>query len=86
MRLLDGTEEGRRAKAFEYTGKFIHTHKDYVVLQWTEIARVKALTGDGAPWVTGKRTEEDGIFDQDTTTELSGVANATAKLLSDAGG
>ena len=86
VHLPDGTEEGRRAKSFEYTGKFIHTHKDYVVRQWTEIARVKALTGNGAPWVTGKRTEEDGFFDQDPTTELSGVANATEKLLSDAGG
>ena len=26
VRLPDGTEEGRRAKAFEYTVKFIHTH------------------------------------------------------------
>ena len=49
VRLPYGKEEGRRAKAFEYTGKFIHTHKDYVVRQWTEIARVKALTGDGGP-------------------------------------
>ena len=46
-----------------------------------EIARVRKLTGDGAPWVTGRRTEEDGVFDEDPVSELKGIGDEKAKIL-----
>ena len=79
--LADGTEEGRRGKAFDYTGRVVLTHKDFVLRQQTEIARVRSLTGDGLPWVTGRRNKEDGIFDQDAVTVLHGIGDEKARVL-----
>ena len=42
---------------------------------------MKTLEGDDAPWVTGKRTAEDGIFDEDPLTKLAGAGEATATIL-----
>ena len=81
MLLPDGTVEGRRAKAFEYTDRCVLTQKDFELRIKTEIARVRSLQGDGAPWVTGHRTQEDGIFEEDPLTKLSGVGNKTAEIL-----
>ena len=77
----DGTVEGRRCAALEYTDRFVLTHEDFFVRIKTEIGRVKTLEGEGAPWVTGKRTEEDGIFDEDPLTKLAGAGDATATIL-----
>ena len=79
--LPDGTLEGRRAVALEYTNRVVLTHKDFWFRIQTEIARVKALSGDGAPWVTGKRTNGDGIFDEDPVSKLSGAGEKTAGIL-----
>ena len=73
----DGMVEGRRCAALEYTDRFVLTHEDFSVRMKTEVGRVKTLEGDGAPWVTGKRTAEDGIFDEDPLTKLAGAGEAT---------
>ena len=71
--LPDGTLKGRRAVALEYTNCVVLTEKDFLLRIKTEIARVKALSGDVAPWVTGKRTDGDGIFEEDPVSKLSGA-------------
>ena len=83
--LPDGTEEGRRAFAFEYTTKVVVTHKDKLARRMVEIARVRKLTGDGAPWVTGRRTVEDGVFEEDPVTALKGIGDEKAKDLNGQG-
>ena len=45
-----------------------------------EIARVRKLDGDGAPWVTGKRKPEDGIFLGDPMTKLRCRPEAGAEV------
>ena len=81
VRLKEGTLEGRRAAALEYTNCVVLTDKDFWLRIWTEVARVKTLSGDGAPWVTGHRTDEDGIFDEDQITKLSRAGQKTAAIL-----
>ena len=73
--------EGRRCAALKYTARFVLTHEDFEVQIKTEIARVKTLEGDSAPWVTGKRIAENGIFDKDPLTMLVGAGEATAAIL-----
>ena len=79
--LPDRTVEGRQAKAFEYAYRCVLTQKDFELRIETEIARVRSLQGDGAPWATGHRTQEDGIFEEDPLTQLSRVGNKTAEIL-----
>ena len=76
-----GTVEGRRCAALEYTERFVLTHEDFSVRMKTEIGRVRTLEGEGAPWVTGKRTAADGVFDEDPLTKLFGAGAATETLL-----
>ena len=49
LALRGGMLEGRRAEALEYTDRVVITQKDFWVQIRTEIARVKSLSGDGAP-------------------------------------
>ena len=67
--------------ALEYTGRLVLTHKDFLARRQIEISRVQALTGDGLPWVTGRRTKQDGIFEEDPVTELSGIGDEKAGIL-----
>ena len=83
--LRDGTEEGRRAQPFEYTDRWVCTHRDFLVHRLTEMARVRALEGDGAPWVTGHRSKDDGIFNEDDVSVLAGIGTETAKKLKSVG-
>ena len=76
-----GTVEGRQAKAFECTDCYVLTQKDFKLRIETEIARVRSLQGDGALWVTDHCTQEDGIFEEDPLTKLSGIGNKTAEIL-----
>jgi hypothetical protein len=62
------------------------THKDYLVRQKTEIARMKRIIGDGVPSVTRKQTVEDGLYNRDKISLLSGVGPAVLKLLMGVGG
>jgi len=84
--LLDGTKEGRRARLLEYTCILVVTHRDYQKHQRIEIARVKRMDGDALPWVTGRRSMEDGLYNKDPTSSLCGVGPAIEKVLRDAGG
>ena len=69
--LTNGTVEGRRAEAMEYTDRWVCTHRDYLVHRRTEMARVRALPGDGTPWVSGHRSKDDVIFEEDDVTQLA---------------
>ena len=79
--LPDGTMEGRRCAAFEYTNRVVLTDHDYWVRIRTEITRVKTLDGNGTPWVTGQRTDADGIFKEDLVIRLAGVGKTREAIL-----
>ena len=83
--LRDGTGEGRRAQSFEYTDRWVCTHRNFLVHRLTEMARVRALEGDGAPWVTGHRSKDDGIFNEDDVSVLARIGTETAKKLKSVG-
>ena len=79
--LEDGTVEGRRGETIDYTDRWVCTHSDLELHRQTEWLRVKALPGDGAPWVTSQRKKDDGIFEKDPVTKLSGIGEEKAKEL-----
>lgn len=81
MLLIDGTVEGRRAPLKEYTDRWVCMHEELQLHRETERLRVKNLPGDGAPWVSGRRSKDDGIFEEDHVTELTGIGDETANKL-----
>ena len=64
-----------------YTARWVRTHSDLELHRQIEWLWVKALPGDGAPWVTGQRKKDDGIFERDPVTKLSGIGEEKAKEL-----
>ena len=56
-------------------------HEELLVHRETERFHVKNLPGDGAPWVSGRRSKDDGIFKEDHATKLAGIGEETAKKL-----
>ena len=81
MLLSDGTVERCRGGAIDYTDHWVCTHSDLKLHRQTEWLRVKALLGNGASWVTGQRKKDDGIFEKDSVTKLSGIGEEKAKEL-----
>ena len=79
--LLDGTLEGRRAKAKEYTDAWVSMDHHFMVHRQTEITRVIKLPGDGLPWVAGHRPKDGAIFEEDAVCMLDGIGDVTAKKL-----
>ena len=64
-----------------HTGHVVLTHKDFLLCQQMEIARMRSLTRDGLPWMTGRRTKEDGIFEEDPVTPLYSIKDNKARIL-----
>ena len=79
--LLDGTLEGCRAKAQEYTDAWVSMDHHFMVHRQTEITRVIKLPGDGLPWVAGHRPKDGPIFEEDDVCMLDGIGDVTAKKL-----
>ena len=85
VELADGIIEGRRCDTFVYSKKWIRTIDEWREMAMKEIVRIKALPGTGAPWSTGQRTKEDGIFLDDNIMELTGIGKTLAAKLADCG-
>ena len=54
-------------------------HEELLVHRETERLRVKNLPRDGAPWVLGRRSKDNGIFEEDHVTDLTRIGDETAK-------
>src|SRR4051812_9324115 len=62
VKLLDGTDEGRRCDVFVYSGKWVRMINEWEDLVAKEIAWVRALPGVGGPWITRQHINtDDGI-------------------------
>jgi hypothetical protein len=74
---LDGVsvDVGTRLVEFDYSGKWVRLESAMDVLIDDEIARVKKLDGDGAPWVVGKRLKDGSLFLEDSVDHLPGTPN-----------
>ena len=71
--------------ALEYTERWVCMHEDFHVHRQTKMVHVQSLPCDGAPWVAGRRTKEDGIFAEDDVIELSGIGEETREKLNRVG-
>ena len=68
----DGRIEGVRCEVLDYTGKRVDTISSWEKLVGLEIKRVKALTGEGAPWVVSCRPA-NVLYKGDATSRLTGA-------------
>jgi predicted flap endonuclease-1-like 5' DNA nuclease len=71
--------EGKRCKAYCYSGKVVVTIKDYNERIQDEIKRVKGLKGNNF-WVVSRRKKGEFFLDDDVEI-ISGIGKKTAQLL-----
>ena len=77
----DGNERGVRLPPFNYTGRWVNSigvFEEEIVPKRIRAAKEAKIT---TRWVEGRRTEEDGIYDEDPVTMIKGVAKAKARVL-----
>ena len=77
----DGNERGVRLPPFDYTGKWVNSigvFEEEVIPKIIRAAKECKIT---TRWVEGRRTTEDGIYDEDPVTIIKGVAKSKARVL-----
>ncbi|ETV79113.1 hypothetical protein H257_07849 [Aphanomyces astaci] len=73
IELDGGAKVGRRCTPFVYSGQWILTIEEMDRHINAEVRRVQALPGVSSPWVTGHRSTNDGIFENDCASRLKGI-------------
>lgn len=80
----DGENVGMRLPPFDYSGKLVVSISDWRLAEQMEIHRVRQLPGDGAPWVTGQRGNNE-LWKLDLVSKVKGIKSATEAKLNAAG-
>jgi hypothetical protein len=76
VKLLDGTVEGRRCRAFDYSAKNLITITAEENMVREEIKRVKAL-GTGGQWVETRNRLPGILYEEDSITTMDKIAETT---------
>lgn len=76
--------DGKRLPLFDYSGQNIVSITQWLDDEKQEMARVRALAGDGAPWITGKRQKGE-LYLLDSVKHVLGVGEVAKAKLNTAG-
>lgn len=80
----DGVDVGLRALAFNYSQQWVILIWEWNAKVFAEISRVKALPGDGSPWVVGRRKDGE-LWEDDTLDRVAKCGPASAAKLAAVG-